>query len=191
MLLSICITTGGTIHSNTVSCLFDSLGSLPIDKYVGIMTGGYKVQSLYLAVEAAKRAEATHIMFIDNDMIFPPDGIKRLMDRDRSIVGAPYNERRMPLQSTVKLANAKGELVNGTIDQYTDIFPVYALGFGFLLVKMTVFDKLSMPYFNAPLAPDGEFMTEDFYFCDKAQKAGFQIWCDPTILCKHEGMYLY
>ncbi len=191
MLLSICLTSGGTIHANTVSCLFDSLPHLPFDKYVGIMTGGYKQYSLSLAVKNAKANKATHIMFIDCDMIFPPDGIKRLIEADKEIIGAAYNERRLPLQSTVKLADETGKLISGNLDNFKETFEVYALGLGFLLCQMSVFDKIQKPYFNAPIDEADNFMTDDFYFCDKVQKQGIKIYCDPNIILKHEGNYLY
>lgn len=187
----ICICSGGMIHAETVSCLFDALSQSPFKKCVAVMRGGYKNHSLMLAVNAAKGQGATHFMSIDTDMVFPPEGIEKLLAQDKDIIGATYNERRFPLRSTVKLKDEQGRLTSGDISQYTNPFPVYTLGLGFVLMKMNVFDKVEKPYFNSPLAADDTFTTEDFYFFDKCQKAGIEIWCDPRIIVKHLGLYTY
>lgn len=155
------------------------------------MTSGYKNSSLNVYLKAAKEHGATHFMSIDNDMIFPPDGINRLLEQDKEIIGAHYNERRFPLRSTVKIADKNGNLQAGDISEFTQTFPVYSLGLGFVLIKMSVFDKLKKPYFNSPLDENDQFMTEDFYFFKKCQEAGIQVYCDPHITVKHVGTYLY
>lgn len=155
------------------------------------MSGGYKQVSLTMAVNNARKHKATHILFIDCDMIFPPDGIKRLIELDKDVVGASYNEKRFPLVSTVKVADEKGNLIVGNMDAYKDPFKVYALGFGFMLCKMSIFDKIEKPYFNSPIDENDTFTTDDFYFCDKLQKAGVEVWCDPTLKVLHEGFFQY
>ncbi|HEX9060842.1 MAG TPA: hypothetical protein VF941_11740 [Clostridia bacterium] len=160
-------------------------------KNVAIMTTGYKNSALNLAINAARKHGATHFMSIDNDMVFPPDGINRLLEQDKEIIGATYNERRFPLRSTVKMADESGQLYSGDISQYTETFPVYSLGLGFVLMKMSVFDKVNKPWFNSPLEENDNFSTEDFYFFDKCQKVGIEIFCDPRITVKHKGTYLY
>lgn len=191
ILVSICICTGGTLHSETASCLLDSLSTMNYKKNVAIMTTGYKNSALNLAINAARKHGATHFMSIDNDMVFPPDGINRLLEQDKEIIGATYNERRFPLRSTVKMADESGQLYSGDISQYTETFPVYSLGLGFVLMKMSVFDKVNKPWFNSPLEENDNFSTEDFYFFDKCQKVGIEIFCDPRITVKHKGTYLY
>lgn len=191
MLLSIIVCTGGTIGSDTVSCLVDTLVKTPYPKFIWIASGGYKQNSLTLGINVAKDHQATHVMFIDNDMIFPPEGIKQLIEQDLDVVGAPYNEKRLPLQSTVKISDERGNLIASDISKYTEPFKVYALGFGFMLCKISVFDRITRPYFNALVDEDDVFTTDDVYFCDKLQKAGVEIWCDPRVVVKHQGSYLY
>ena len=51
-------------------------------------------------VKEAIARKGTHILFVDSDMYFPPDAIKKLVEQDRDIVGASYNFRSLPLKST-------------------------------------------------------------------------------------------
>src|SRR3972149_4612568 len=48
----------------------------------------------------ALKYKATHILFVDHDMYFPPDTLKKLVDYDKDIIGGQYNFRQLPLRST-------------------------------------------------------------------------------------------
>jgi GT2 family glycosyltransferase len=48
------------------------------------------------------------------------------------------------------------------------------------LIKREVFEKVPQPWF----APDID-LGEDLAFCKRANKAGFQIWCDTNLICGH------
>jgi GT2 family glycosyltransferase len=63
---------------------------------------------------------------------------------------------------------------------------VDAVGAGCLLIHRKVFEAIKKPYFLFQYNDDG-IMTlgEDFYFCQKAQKAGFKIWVDRKMVTSH------
>ncbi len=49
-----------------------------------------------------------------------------------------------------------------------------------MLIRTSVFNALQKPYFN--LAAEGDQLRgEDYYFCEKARAAGFEIWCDGDL----------
>ena len=186
--------SGGSIKTDTVSCLLDSVAHLPAHIHLALPVGGYAAQNRTMAVKMALKANDTHIMFIDSDMIFPPDGMARLLGQDKDIIGCNYNQRRVPLVSTVKIANEKGKLIKGSSKNFPNkTFEVAALGTGFMLINLDVFKKIEKPWFFAGFQEDkkDDFITEDVYFCRKAKDAGFQVWCDPTIDIKHIGDYKY
>jgi hypothetical protein len=63
---------------------------------------------------------------------------------------------------------------------------------GFLLIKTDVFKKLKHPYFFWESGKDGEVTVgEDFWFCKKAKKAGYELWVDLLVEVKHIGDYLF
>jgi hypothetical protein len=57
---------------------------------------------------------------------------------------------------------------------------------------MSVFDKLPKPWFTTRI--EGEkILGEDYYFCEQAAKAGFEIWCDGNLSREvgHIGQKIY
>lgn len=198
VLLGIC--SGGTVQAETVTSLVAAI-ELVKDKGLGvnltIQVGGYVAHNRNVLVKQAQEKGATHLMFVDADMIFPASGIVRLFDHDKDIVGGMYNTRgtlndRGELVSTVKMANEKGEPI--AVDSVpSQLFKCHAVATGFMLIKMSVFDnpKLSKPYFVAWEDEGGEHHTEDVQFCINAHKAGYDIWCSPTIRIGHKGQKIY
>lgn len=133
---------------------------------------------------------STHLLFIDSDMSFPADAAERLLARDKDIIGVQYNLRKFPKTSTVKIWDEnRKELME---DQGNGLIKVAAVGTGFLLIKTSVFEKLDHPWFFWESNADGTVKTgEDSWFCQKARKAGYDIWCDTTVAIKHIGDYLF
>lgn len=196
VLIGICC--GGTIHAETVTSLIAAMNTLA-DKNVGVavsvQVGGYKPYNCNRLVKEAQDGGFTHMMFIDADMVFPSSGIMRLLDNDKDIVGANYNQRGNPSAgdpktSVVKMADDTGRLI-ATDHVPGQLFKCAGLGLGFTLMKMSVFEILNKPYFRDFEAADGDHHTEDIEFCEKARAAGLEVWCNPTIKMGHIGSYLY
>lgn len=168
----------------------DAFSFLPFGKRLGLPIGGYSGHNRNIICEKALEYRSTHVMLIGPDVLFPPDSIKTLLERDKNIIGANYNERKLPLTSTVKLLNADGHFINAGADAIPkEVFTCGAVGSDFCLLKTAVLETLQPPYFWADYE-DG-LVTEDVYFCRKARRAGYSIWCDPTVPISHLGDYAY
>jgi GT2 family glycosyltransferase len=148
-------------------------------------------------VRCALERNATHLLFIDNDMVFQPSAIQRLIDADKDIIGINYNARGVPgkpVVSTIKLVDpATDPQKNKTVisEFSAQLFPLFAVGTGFLLIKTDVFRAMDAPWFVDGEDKNGECFTEDVEFCRKAHKASFDVWCNPTIPIKHIGTAEY
>lgn len=189
--------TGGTIRSETVTSLIGALDVIRangVDYFLAVEVGGYVARNRNDLVNTAQKNGSTHIMFIDNDQTFRPSAIQRLIDNDKDIVCAPYNARPAPggpLVSVIKLMDEKGNLrTDGSHQDFNlgkGLVKVGGSGTGFMLIKLSVFDKLKKPYFVAYEEPDGTHHTEDIEFCVQARKAGFDVWANTTIPIGHVG----
>ena len=111
----------------------------------------------------------THLLFLDSDMIFPPDTLHRLLRHNLPIVGANYPRRIFPHLPTAHYGgpDAQGGVVWS--ENKTGVERVKHVGFGCVLMDMRLVDAIDPPYFV--FAPDGEHglttRGEDVYFCEK------------------------
>jgi len=139
--------------------------------------------------------EYDYIMWIDSDIIFKPEDFMKLVNRDVDIVSGLY--KRTPEFYTAVRYNPSVtlkdivEISEPDIEGQTDLIEVSLCGLGFMLVKKGVFESLERPWFLHPVA---DFLgattsiSEDAYFCMKAQEAGFKLWVDPTVRVGHEKL---
>jgi len=159
------------------------------------------------------------IFFMDADQSFSPETLERLMSWNVDIVsGVVFKRKQEPVPMVYRYAYKKENLEEGEgsegyyyapmvtevknyLAQYSEILgnapPAVCLprtgiiecdgvSAGCLLIHKRVFDALEKPYFKCS---EGKNNGEDFYFCRKAQLAGFKIYFDPSVLCGHYGEY--
>lgn len=145
----------------------------------------------WLVNEAINRG-ATHILFIDCDMVFPEDTISRLLAHNKKIVGVEYNKREFPLKGVFEPLTERSE---------TELYKAKHTGMGVMLIDLSIFkdpkfgvreDGRKNPWFNFGRDSQGALaMGEDVWFSNVARDAGYDTWIDPTLKIGHEGSYLY
>ena len=192
--------TGGTVQAQTAVSLVGALDHLKIEGIsyqVSIQIGGNKSQNMNRLVREAIQGEFDYLMSIDNDMIFPPDGIVKLINNDKDIVGANYAVRGNSVEGdtrecVIKIVDDKGKKMATTLNSLPKhLFQCHSLGNGFTLYKTEVFKKLQAPWFKDYETKDGEWHGEDVLFAEDAQKQGYEVWCNPKIKIGHIGKYNY
>ena len=135
---------------------------------------------------AAQIMKATHLLFLDTDMIFPADTLTRLLAHDKDIVGATYSKRMPPFHPLTVAENGEHHQVGPGLQR------VRLLPTGCMLIRVAVFNVLTRPYFNL-VAEGDQLRGEDYYFCEQARAAGFEIWCDGDLstVIGHCGQKIY
>lgn len=194
------IISGGTVRAELIPCLFGALDVLKghgVGVNIACQTGGYAAQNRNELTKLAKSHKSDYLMFIDNDMTFPNSGIQRLLDADKDIIGVHYNARPKPgtnkLISTVKTADPFNDVDFGKVTEGfpAQTFKCFSVGTGFTLIRMNIFDRIPFPWFESgETEKDGPY-TEDVDFFRKANEAGFEIYCNPTIKMGHIGTQEY
>ena len=175
--IAIGIPTQGEIKAKTALSIIETVRLndyefLPVFQY-----GNYINDSRERIVEIAKSQLCSHIFFVDADMRFSHNTVKRLIEHNKDIIGASYNYRGLPPVSTTKF-----------FDEEKGLCKVAGIGTGCLLIKMNVFKEIEKPYFPIELTGEGLLkVTEDIGFCEKARDKGLDVWCDTDILIKHIG----
>ena len=116
-----------------------------------------------LRMDLAKRAlemEATHILWIDCDMKFKPENVRKLMSRDKDIVAANYYRRLPPHEPTA--IGLDGKYCRPKVGLEEVIY----CGMGLMLTKTSVFKDVEQPWFLTPYSEDiDDYIGEDVWFC--------------------------
>lgn len=154
-------------------------------------------------LNTAVKYGATHLMFIDSDMMFSLDDFHKLVEADKNIIAGIYNKRIEPYLPV--LYEKKGDELIQFPEEYKNLstryknpFSVDVAGTGFMLINMNVFKKMTPPFFyhgkpeefglkKSPLYDLGEDTT----FCLKAKKEGFFIHAHPEVKVGHVGVAIY
>jgi hypothetical protein len=141
-----------------------------------------------MLIDAAKQHNCTHILFIDDDMAYKPDALLKLLEHDVDIVSGLYLSRAYPHHAFVfDLADEDGSCFPMYLTPGGPrLKPIEAAGFGFLLIRMTVFDKLEKPYVRLGELNKEEW-CDDIGFFNRIRQAGIKSYVDMDVMIGHMG----
>lgn len=153
-------------------------------------------------------SDCEQLLFLDNDLEFPVDGIKRLLYSKHGMTGGLYYGKSQGVPKPI---------LNAVIPDPglgLDLFKkVRYVGTGMMCIKRWVLEvmknKLDIAYHpdDSPegtvwhdFFPDGLYtysdgtrrhLSEDWFICQRAWDLGIDVWCDPTWYAKHHGSAAY
>lgn len=134
-----------------------------------------------------------YLLTVDDDTGVPADVIDRLLSVEQDIVAG------------IQPLYMQGQLVANvmpfpTVEESRPPWPdwltweppaapyrVRYCGLGCVLIHRRVFERVEWPWFREDYGDrwGQNHVTEDIYFCRKAHRAGFDIWCHPEVICDH------
>lgn len=140
------------------------------------------------AISYAKASGATHQLCIDDDMEFLPESLGSLISRKVNVVGANYVAKK----KTIKWTARKDKFTELSSDGKTGIEEIYCMGFGFLLIDLSIFDTVKAPRFEIRWdeAING-YHSEDTYFFEKLNAHGIKSYVDHDAKVGHIGDFTY
>lgn len=147
-------------------------------------------RSRHNMVVKALELNATHILWIDSDMIFPAETAEMLLRWEVPIVGCNCVRRTRPYLPTAKSKDHKHVWNSPEKADRGGIESVAAMGFGVTLVETQVYRDIEPPWFVVSFDPEKNFwIGEDVSFYMKAVDAGFQPYVDNELswMIKHIG----
>jgi hypothetical protein len=142
------------------------------------------------------------IMWIDSDIVFNPDQFVRLLSHNKDVVAGLYKMEGGKQFAVVENWDTDEFKKNGTFKFMDDdrrqelaekeLVPVDYTGFGWVLIKRGVFERLEYPWFHPEYTEfEGDvrdFCSEDVGFCRAAKRAGIELLIDPKVVVGHEKM---
>jgi len=129
-----------------------------------------EIRNRYL--ELGEQGDYDWILLCDGDVVPPKDGLEIFIDSGKKYIGAAVN--------SIKRKNKlEGYYVTPWIKDAEKPYKVSIMGNCFHLEHKDVFKiRYIMPDLR-PICSDAPTR------CGDAIKAGFDIWCDPTVICQH------
>jgi len=134
-------------------------------------------------VDIFLKTDFSHIWWVDSDMKFPIDAPLRLLARNKPIVGANYRRRRFPNPNFTGMIGKTGAFQEfETTDNSPAMELIDVLPHGLVMCKREVYERIPQPHYLQEYVPEKNLeIGEDIYFCQQAQKAGYEIWCDQEL----------
>lgn len=123
------------------------------------------------------------ILFLDDDVIMPPNAIRKMWLHDKEIISGVYYTKREESMPIVIEKEGGGAWVNYPKDK---IFEAWGHPMGCSLIKTSVFKDMNYPYFHTP--DDNSQLkrgTEEHLFWKQCDSLGIRRFIDPTIQCGH------
>ena len=141
---------------------------------------------------ALEQPNATHIFFLDSDMVPETQTLTQLIGWDVPIVTAKIYQRKFPFQpcfyTKVRINRDFTTELEGPMEPEqwpTDgIYDIEGCGMACCLINLKVFEGLKKPWFF-PMPGVGE----DLAFCVKARSAGHKLYADFGLDCAHMGYF--
>ena len=123
--------------------------------------------------------QCSHLLFLDDDMLFPPNTIEKLLSDDVPLVGGLYFARNEP-HLPIAYHKVEGNQWVAVTQWKAGLQYVDAVGTGCMLIRRDVLEKMERPYFKFD-----DVMGEDMFFCEQAKKLGYDVVLDADVKCRH------
>jgi len=138
-----------------------------------------------LVIQAALDNDCTHVFFLDDDMVFGPDVLTRLLDHDKDVVSGLYLMRNYPHYPVLfDEAYENGRCRFMLLKNRTGLVEVVSCGFGAVLIKTEVFKKQEKPWVTLGEI-EKDSWCDDVSFFNRVRATGFKIYCDLDVQLGH------
>ncbi|MBI1909672.1 MAG: hypothetical protein HYS22_05840 [Deltaproteobacteria bacterium] len=127
---------------------------------------------------------ATHLFFLDADILPAPDTLTKLLKVNQPIVSGLYRKRTIPHELMAFSKDKNGNYQPVLLEKKKKPLTVDVVGAGCLLIHREVFEKMKPPWFTSEWQGFGN-LSEDFSFCEKARKKGFKIVVETSVRPLH------
>jgi len=201
----------GAMDANFAQCLINLHLDPPCNEFVVSPNLGDSLVSRSRNTITANflATDATHLLWLDSDLIFSPDHVKRLMAHDREVVCGFYPKKcQGPIQWVCNAMDGAHAPI-----EPSGLQEIKYGGTGFMLIARAVFERMIETYgaeigFIADEAKRQEYdfwsvgvhkfsdgtrryLSEDWFFCQRWRDIGGRIWGDTKIVAKHVGQAVY
>lgn len=199
--LFIAVPTYETIAPECFEAIFNLVNQWDVEMTFKAVKGYDCARARNEIVKQFLKSDYEWLWTIDSDTILPveylnmaPNFIDWFVMQRKPIVLGWYPRKNDPGRTEIFMEGYEGypaaarwncaELAQNVGQHF---IPIKGGGFGCAIIHREVLETLEYPYFKYVSYDDGQFLSEDLYFCSKAREAGYQIWTMPALGCDHIG----
>lgn len=182
VMLATTLPKSGNIQMATARFIEDSMRStgatLVHSQCNWIMYGRNGLVDIFL------KGDYTHLFWVDADTVPPGKTVEYFLKADKDIIGG-ITPMLMDngLMWNYQIKKNESPACGSPLGDET--YQVDRLGGTTLLVKRKVYEALEQPCYEMRTDENGNNVSNDFNFCDKAKDSGFEIWVNTRCKCNH------
>lgn len=183
----IAIPTNNSIEADTFKSIYDL--TVPDNVETTFQTfHGYRVDQVRNLIADWTVRGFDYLLAVDHDIVLPQDTLYKMLRHDVDMVSGLYRQRLPEQQLEIYDLNMQ----RWDISDKNNLTEIGGSGFGCVLIKKDVFEKVGYPQFEYhPALDHKDTFSEDVDFCSKVTVAGYKIYADPTIHCGHIGKNVF
>lgn len=127
------------------------------------------------------------IWYVDDDQVFSPPTLERLVAADKDIVSGLYVKQQVPFEPQLYDVQDEAGAVYPRLLKSGEcgLVQTKVVGAGCLLVKTKVFEAMEKPWWRLGQLGDKAEWSDDVDWCRRARLAGFEVWCDQRVFVGH------
>jgi len=158
----------------------------------------------------------SHLLFLDADIYFHADGLIRLLSLNKDVIGVPVALKGFNRQTGQSVYNTGKILDEEILEDGSKLYKVDRVGTAVFMLSRKAVNALvdyaqdnkntyyPNPHTRGDTQPnikmydifqvgvfDGEYLSEDYYVCRILRDLGFDVFVDPNIKVRHNGMYVF
>lgn len=156
----------------------------------------------HLCLKAFEK-ECDYIMWLDSDMVFPPETVLNLIktaeEEQADLVTGLYFKRVQPsdpvLAKEITWKQEPTGIIDSKVDVYYDyprdsVFPIEGCGLGCAIVRVSAIDEIGSKTGMSPFQPL-PYLSEDYSFCFRLKQLGKKMLCDSRVKAGHVGNMIF
>lgn len=130
------------------------------------------------ALDMGDAADA--VLWVDSDVVLPPGAVSMLAAQQKDFITGMYFQRAPPYWPLVANFDPAAETFMWLAEWLPNVVaPIDGCGFGCVLTSTKLLRAMTPPWFTF------EQFSEDFDFCLRAARAGFQLFVHTGVQCGH------
>lgn len=142
-------------------------------------------------IQDAIKAGATHILFLDDDMVFPENIVDYLSNRKVDVV-AINGCKKNPLELNYCALGLDGKHIESKDKK--DLVEASKVGLAVMLLNLDALKNIPEPHFEVLYNQESKgYQDQDYYFCKKLRDNGVKLYIDNEVsnAIGHVGDYIY